>query len=63
MVEPVPTSDSPDEPHLAVRQPASTPREIVSAEILQGAREVLIRHGEETYRLSLTRNGKLILHK
>jgi hemin uptake protein HemP len=34
-----------------------------STELLQGRREVLIRHGEEMYRLRLTRNGKLILHK
>ena len=34
-----------------------------SSEILKGSKEVLIRHGEETYRLRLTRNGKLILHK
>ena len=63
MVEPDPSSESADEPRLAGRRPASVPREITSAEILRGAREVLIRHGEETYRLSLTRNGKLILHK
>jgi hemin uptake protein HemP len=34
-----------------------------SSELLQGHREILIRHGEDTYRLRLTRNGKLILHK
>ena len=39
------------------------PRTIDSAELLQGAREVVIRHGKETYRLRLTRQGKLILHK
>jgi hemin uptake protein HemP len=39
------------------------PRTLTSQELLQGAREVLIMHGEETYRLRLTRNGKLILHK
>lgn len=36
---------------------------ISSRELLQGAREVLIDHEGETYRLRLTRNGKLILHK
>lgn len=36
---------------------------ISSRQLLQGAREVLIEHEGETYRLRLTRNGKLILHK
>lgn len=74
MVEPVSNSQSPDEETpdkitLAHQQPAiretsrEMPREIKSAEILQGEREVLISHGEDMYRLSLTRNGKLILHK
>lgn len=31
--------------------------------LLQGTREILIRHHGETYRLRLTRNDKLILHK
>ncbi len=34
-----------------------------SEEILQGKREAVIEHGGETYRLRLTRNNKLILHK
>lgn len=34
-----------------------------SEEILHGEREVLIQHGQETYRLRLTRAGKLILYK
>lgn len=37
--------------------------EVLSSQLLQGRTEVLIRHGEEVYRLKLTRNGKLILHK
>ena len=40
-----------------------TVREITSASLLQGEKEVLILHGEEVYRLKLTRNGKLILQK
>lgn len=45
--------------------PASVPqpRKIQSEELLQGRVELLIAHGEETYRLRLTRNGKLILQK
>jgi hemin uptake protein HemP len=38
-------------------------REVASAELLRGETEVLIRHGDELYRLKLTRNGKLILQK
>jgi len=36
---------------------------IRSEELLQGSREVHILHGGELYRLTLTRAGKLILHK
>lgn len=38
-------------------------RTIPSAELLQGRVEVCIAHGAETYRLRLTRSGKLILQK
>lgn len=34
-----------------------------SARLLQGGREILIRHGDECYRLRHTRNDKLILTK
>lgn len=34
-----------------------------SQQLLNGSREILITHEEETYRLRLTRNGKLILTK
>jgi len=43
--------------------PSSQQRTLQSQDLLQGLKEVLITHGEETYRLRLTRNGKLILHK
>ncbi|QNP39831.1 hemin uptake protein HemP [Lysobacter solisilvae (ex Woo and Kim 2020)] len=36
---------------------------IESNALLRGTREVLIRHGGETYRLRHTRNDKLILTK
>ena len=36
---------------------------IASADLLQGRRELQILHGNEVYRLTLTRTGKLILHK
>lgn len=36
---------------------------INSDALLQGTREVFIEHRGELYRLRLTKNGKLILHK
>ncbi|WP_201401707.1 hemin uptake protein HemP [Kaistia sp. 32K] len=41
----------------------SGPRVVSSADLLEGAREVIIRHVGEDYRLRLTRAGKLILNK
>lgn len=47
------------------RTPAArrVPRNIDSAEILKGDSEITISHNGEIYRLRVTRNGKLILHK
>lgn len=42
---------------------ASMPPEVESLRLLQGQREVLIRHGNDCYRLRHTRNDKLILTK
>ncbi|MCA9145537.1 MAG: hemin uptake protein HemP [Planctomycetales bacterium] len=39
------------------------PRVLNSQDLLQGAKEVLISHHGEIYRLRETRNGKLILGK
>ena len=36
---------------------------IDSEALLKGAKEILIRHHGQIYRLRLTRNDKLILHK
>ena len=48
-------------------EPMATPpnklREIGSAEIFQGDRLVVINHAGEQYRLTITRNDKLILQK
>lgn len=38
-------------------------RTLDSRDLLQGAKEILISHHGETYRLRETRNGKLILGK
>jgi hemin uptake protein HemP len=45
-----------------VVRPDSMP-EVDSRELMRGAREIAIRHGNEWYRLSVTRAGKLILRK
>jgi hemin uptake protein HemP len=39
------------------------PRVVSSADLLDGSREIIIRHVGEDYRLRLTRAGKLILNK
>lgn len=36
---------------------------VSSTELFRGARELVIRHGGEEYRLRITRAGKLILTK
>jgi len=40
-----------------------SPRQWSSRQLLGVHREVMITHGEDVYRLRVTRNGKLILHK
>ncbi|TVQ92636.1 MAG: hemin uptake protein HemP [Chromatiaceae bacterium] len=42
---------------------APPPRRMRSTELLQGARRVVIEHGDASYTLLLTRNDKLILVK
>ncbi|TWI06298.1 hemin uptake protein HemP [Luteimonas cucumeris] len=46
-----------------VATPLPAAGEIDSDCLLQGQREILIRHGSECYRLRHTRNDKLILTK
>lgn len=53
----------PDEPVRPKPPEKQQVREVSSEELLRGQTELLIRHGEELYRLKLTRNQKLILHK
>lgn len=44
--------------------PATPPYRLVeSSDLLAGDRTVLIRHENELYRLTVTRNGKLLLQK
>ena len=54
---------SPADPDHPASHPVDSPDEISSEQLLRGRQEILIRHGEELYRLRLTRNGKLILQK
>jgi hemin uptake protein HemP len=62
MVEP-----SEDEPKPAPGETPTVPPEVIrlirSEDLLAGAQEILIEHDGQTYRLRLTRSGKLILHK
>lgn len=53
----------PDDPEKPMPLEKTNVREVSSEELLRGRSELLIRHGEELYRLRLTRNGKLILQK
>lgn len=39
------------------------PRCIAAQDLFRGEREVQIEHRGETYRLRITKSGKLILHK
>ena len=48
---------------VAHASPFGQASEVESARLLHGQREVLIRHGNEVYRLRHTRNDKLILTK
>jgi hemin uptake protein HemP len=47
----------------SLAEPIDLNQTLSSEQLLQGRREVLIRHGSEVYRLRLTRQGKLILQK
>ena len=51
--------------HLVLKTTATPPAtaSLESRNLLQGRNEVLIRHGDEVYRLRHTRNDKLILTK
>jgi hemin uptake protein HemP len=60
------THDSTNDQKATEHSPRNLPEQlkpIASADLLQGRRELQILHGNEVYRLTLTRTGKLILHK
>lgn len=61
MAQPSP-EESPED--ISSREDANIRMRVVRSEdILSGNSEILIRHGNEIYRLRLTRAGKLILTK
>lgn len=54
-----PTQRSATEPDARPRLPDPIPAD----RLFEGRQEIQIAHGDETYRLRITRNGKLILTK
>ncbi|WP_092047672.1 hemin uptake protein HemP [Planctomicrobium piriforme] len=64
MTLPQPATPNPsDAPPVPCCKEGSQTPVLDSTQLFQGNREISIRHGEETYRLRLTKSGKLILHK
>ena len=55
--------NKPEAKPAPARQPSSRRREIASAELFAGGREINIRHADEIYTLRQTNKGKLILTK
>ena len=53
----------PDVPRPAAAEEKSAPRVLNSEELFAGQRTVVIQHGDEQYRLLITRNDRLILQK
>ncbi|BDG70416.1 hemin uptake protein HemP [Roseomonas fluvialis] len=51
------------EPLAEQQNITDTPVVLRSEDVFKGAREVVIQHAGEAYRLRLTSNGKLILTK
>lgn len=53
-----------DPSHAAAPFPGDAePRVIASTDIFHGDREIRIQHGDQTYRLRITRTNRLILNK
>ncbi len=57
-------NSDPDRDDTPEQQPPVPAMRVVdSHDLMRGDREIVIRHGTEAYRLSVTRSGKLILRK
>jgi hemin uptake protein HemP len=48
---------------FAAKPPRETKSELDTRDLFSGQRQIEIRHNNETYRLSITKQGKLILTK
>jgi hemin uptake protein HemP len=57
------TGNAAENPHTAARSIAINGNRIESRELFAAEREIIIAHGEDTYRLRLTSQNKLILTK
>ena len=57
------TESKPNPRATKAAQPPRPPRELSSQDLFQGQRAILISHSGEQYRLTITRNDKLILQK
>ena len=53
----------PDSPRRDQPEDKPPPRVLNSVELFAGQRTVVIQHGDEQYRLLITRNDRLILQK
>lgn len=59
-----PTDSAPDSiTEQAAARSGATPRQWSSERLFGDQQEIVITHGEDAYRLRITRNGKLILNK
>ncbi len=60
-----PSMSEPNEPRPNLEGPTGSagPLIVQSGEIFQGRQEIWIEHGEEMYRLRITKSGKLHLTK
>jgi hemin uptake protein HemP len=57
------TRDDPELPHAPRPTATPNPRRLKVSELLGGAREAILEHDGQDYRLRITANGKLILTK
>ncbi|MEM0923900.1 MAG: hemin uptake protein HemP [Pseudomonadota bacterium] len=55
--------DSPDQFRTGAPVSSTDERVVDSADLMQGARIMHIRHGDQVYTLRVTRQGKLLLTK
>ena len=59
----LPVPQGPTDEPKELEKPSSPLAALDSQDLLRGRREIRITHGNEVYRLLVTRNNKLILQK